>query len=108
LTVHRVKIRKSDHVLWHIYCRCGWFHGQVTYAATLRDALKHLRRHSDAGSATPWDGTTGEAGVQVLMALAMSRAGKCRMCGRPFSPSHDISAPGPTARHPFVPVGDAP
>ena len=41
---HRVRIRKSAHVLWHIRCRCGWFHGQVTYAATLRDALGHLDR----------------------------------------------------------------
>jgi hypothetical protein len=27
----------------------------------------------------------------------------CRSCGRPFSPSHDAEAPGPTARHPFAP-----
>lgn len=27
----------------------------------------------------------------------------CRMCGRPFSPTHDENAPGPTSRHPFKP-----
>lgn len=29
----------------------------------------------------------------------------CRMCQRPFSPTHDAFAPGPTARHPFAPAG---
>lgn len=29
--------------------------------------------------------------------------GLCRACGRGFSPTHDASAPGPTARHPFTP-----
>ena len=48
---HRVQIRKSAHVLWHIRCRCGWFHGQVTYAATLRDALGHLDRKQGEGGA---------------------------------------------------------
>lgn len=28
----------------------------------------------------------------------------CRSCGRPFSPDHDVSAPGPTVRHPYMPV----
>ena len=26
----------------------------------------------------------------------------CRSCGRPFSPTHDVDAPGPTSRHPFL------
>jgi hypothetical protein len=26
----------------------------------------------------------------------------CRSCGRPFSPTHDASAPGPNVRHPYV------
>lgn len=25
----------------------------------------------------------------------------CRTCRRPFSPSHNVNAPGPTVRHPF-------
>lgn len=29
--------------------------------------------------------------------------GLCRMCSRGFSPTHDIHAPGLTARHPFMP-----
>jgi hypothetical protein len=30
-------------------------------------------------------------------------SGKCRACKRPFSPTHDINAPGPTTQHPFTP-----
>src|SRR3954469_2396840 len=28
----------------------------------------------------------------------------CRTCQRPFSPTHDADAPGPTTRHPYVVV----
>jgi hypothetical protein len=34
-------------------------------------------------------------------------AAHCKSCGRPFSPSHDTTAPGPTARHPFQPAEPA-
>lgn len=29
--------------------------------------------------------------------------GVCRACKRPFSPTHDANAPGPTSRHDFTP-----
>lgn len=28
----------------------------------------------------------------------------CTVCKKPFSPSHNFRAPGPTVRHPFFPV----
>lgn len=28
----------------------------------------------------------------------------CKSCGNPYSPTHDIHAPGPTVRHPFFPA----
>lgn len=31
------------------------------------------------------------------------REGPCIDCGRPFTPTHDINAPGPNVRHPFRP-----
>lgn len=34
-------------------------------------------------------------------------AGLCAACGRPFSPAHDASAPGPTVRHTFKAPGQA-
>lgn len=32
----------------------------------------------------------------------------CRTCGRPFTPTHDTNAPGPTSRHPYDPPDDEP
>lgn len=28
----------------------------------------------------------------------------CASCGAPYSPRHDVRAPGPTARHPYRPA----
>ena len=41
--------------------------------------------------------TTADMGSRLM-------AAPCRSCGRPFSPTHDSGAPGPTSRHPFMPV----
>lgn len=34
----------------------------------------------------------------------LNRMGPCRSCGQSFSPGHDVTAPGPTMRHPFMPA----
>lgn len=35
--------------------------------------------------------------------LDAQERGPCTDCGRPFSPTHDRHAPGPTVRHPYRP-----
>lgn len=40
---------------------------------------------------------------RVLARLHPPAGRVCRSCGRPFSPTHDASAPGPKVRHPYNP-----
>lgn len=47
------------------------------------------------------------AAADVLLTDAEELGGsaaECSSCGRPLSPDHDADAPGPTVRHPFMPV----
>lgn len=65
--------------------RWQWQHGSGNAAAIqLTDAVDRL-------SAAPADDTAAPI---------------CRACGRPFSPTHDADAPGPTVRHLFMPAVD--
>ena len=45
--------------------------------------------------------TTADMGSHLM-------AAPCSSCGRPFSPTHDSGAPGPTSRHPFMPAASSP
>jgi hypothetical protein len=93
--------------------------------ARLREAVAALRAKTDQHGGVPWlepelgavyaalDAAPAETGEQLAARLtdrmrardaAESGEAVCRSCGRPFSPTHDASAPGPTSRHIFKPT----
>jgi hypothetical protein len=70
--------------------------------STVLDALDAVPADEAETSRKSWPDpirtrTTADMGSQMM-------AAPCRSCGRPFSPTHDGGAPGPTSRHPFMAV----
>ena len=100
-------------------------HGQTlaVEVGALREEVEHLRGQRDADGCWWRDENVRLAariaelcGERDAARVALGDAGDppapdtrpCRACGRPFSPTHDSSAPGPTVRHPYVPVPTRP
>jgi hypothetical protein len=105
---HRTRAEQTDALLSALHVT-GQVDGEVT--SMIRSELKILRQVAEAADVFRSGANAAEAGRNLDFALDIWKGYRsalgdpiCRSCGRTFSPAHDISATGPTSRHPFMPA----
>lgn len=95
---------RNDKQTFEMGVRCGW-DARAATKGEIRISRELITRL-----------LAGDPVVRALVQNMLAETGKpsteaptesgtpCRACGRPYSPTHDAAAAGPTARHPFKPA----